>query len=89
MKRIFYGQNIALDCTIVFRLRYDAVKLKSGSSDSVDTFVLPFRLCEKTALSIEDADVGLNADIFRLPKRSKEPKTVFHLSRGEVSDQFS
>lgn len=51
--------------------------------------VFPFRLCEKTALSIEDADVGLNADIFRLPKRSKEPKTVFHLSRGEVSDQFS
>lgn len=38
-------------------------------------------LTQKTAISLEDADVGLNADIFRLPKRSAEAKTIFHLGR--------
>lgn len=37
----------------------------------------------KAPLSLEDADVGLNADIFRLPMRSNGGKTVFHVGKTE------
>ena len=45
------------------------------------TFFSPVR---KAPLSLEDADVGLNADIFRLPMRSNGGKTVFHVGKTEV-----